>query len=81
MIGTQDWTQEWLRHGQTVGGLVRDTLRRNQPRPECPRCQSSRAVVIARIEIEELPGHPLVEQRDWQCRTCQSTIRETIPGV
>lgn len=79
MIDTQDWTREWLRHGQAVGGIVRDTLRRGHTRPECPRCHSSRTIAIVRIEIEELPGHPLVEQRDWQCRTCHSVIRETIP--
>lgn len=81
MIDTRDWAQEWLRQGQAVGGLVRNTLRRSPTRPDCPRCHSSRTIAIVRIEIEELPGHPLVEQRDWQCGTCGSLIRETIPGA
>ncbi len=71
-------THDWLRYGQAVGGRVRDTLRRGHSRPECPRCLSNRSVGIVRIGIEELPGLPLVEQRDWQCRTCRSLVRETI---
>lgn len=71
-------TQHWLRHGQTVGGIVRNTFRRGPGRPECPRCRSTRSVGIVRIEIEDLPGLPSTEQRDWQCRICRSVVRETI---
>ncbi len=71
-------TNDLLRYGQAVGGRFRDSFRRGQPRPACPRCLSSRSVGIVRIDIEELPGHPLTEQRDWQCRTCRSMVRETI---
>lgn len=54
-----------IRYGQAVGDRVRGSLRRGQSRAACPRCLSSRSVGIVRIDIEELPGHPLVEQRDW----------------
>lgn len=73
-------THDWHRYGQAVGGRVWDTLRRSNARPRCPRCLSNRSIGIVRIEIEELPGLPIVEQRDWQCRTCLSLVRETIPA-
>lgn len=68
----------WLRQGLVVGGLVRDTFRRGHGQPSCPRCLTSRTLGIVRIEIEELPGLPLTEQRDWECRTCHSRVRETV---
>jgi len=74
-------TQHWHRRGQFVGGIVRNTFRRGYSRPACPICRNGRAVGIVRIEIEELPGLPLVELRDWQCRTCHTLVQETVsPG-
>ena len=71
-------TNDLLRYGQAVGGRFRDSFRRAQTRPVCPRCPSTRSLRVVRIDIEELPGHPMIEQRDWRCGTCGATVRESI---
>ena len=70
--------QRWLRQGQHFGGRVRDRLGHNHGRPDCPRCHVSHSVRLVRVEIDELPGLPTVERRNWQCRTCGTVVRETV---
>lgn len=65
-----------------ISSSVRGTLRRDNGRPRCPRCGTTRAVQLTGLSLAELAGHYDVEERDWRCQDCSVVIREsaTLPA-